>query len=404
MKRPEAITSVAVPEMFTDKNIERMLIECSQVEGVADILLQTGDYVWLRVHGELRPVAGRMLDQSDLELFLTSKYGRSAMGVLNSSRPLDFRAEALRSIDDIVGFRANGTRGRVGDVADGTSVTLRYISPLPRLLETLGLEQAVVDAIAPQYGLVLVVGTTGSGKSTILSSVIRARQEGVWGRGFKVLTYEDPIESTYSVLGEGYMPKVFQAEIGTGRHLESFELAGPNAMRRGADVIVLGEMRDRNSVEAGFELALTGHCVYATLHAETPAQTIDRMISFFPYDAQAAAASKLRSVLRMILAQKQFTLRAGGSQRVRSWCVFDREVNRRLGEIRCDQWEREMVRICDQRDTSFEAAASRLIECGDIDFAQFCEIANFTRAEAEAYLCGRFGDERGAALCAAPQD
>jgi len=183
---------------------------------------------------------------------------------------------------------------------------------------------------------------------------------------------------------------VFQAEIGIGRHLNSFDQAGPNAMRRGADVIVLGEMRDRDSVEAGFELAMTGHCVYATLHVETPAQVIDRVVSFFPEAAQPAAASKLRSVLKMVVAQKQFATKSGISARVRSWCVFDREVVDELSQAKYHEWERVIARICRERKTDFELTAFDYLGSGRIDLESFCTIAMFTRAEGIAYC-----NERG---------
>jgi defect-in-organelle-trafficking protein DotB len=182
------------------------------------------------------------------------------------------------------------------------------------------------------------------------------------------------------------MPKVFQAEIGRGRHLNDFHQAGPNAMRRGSDVIILGEMRDIESVEAGFELAMTGHCVYATLHVETPAQVIDRIVSFFPFDSQPAAASKLRSVLRMVVAQKQFATMQGTSARVRSWCVFDREVQSQLASLRYHEWERALDKICKQRGTGFESRALQYLHEGKIDFERFCSIASLTPQEARDYL------------------
>lgn len=379
------IQYIEFPHNVNERTLDEFLLRCAGVPGIADILIQSGDYVWGKVQGTQTRLTERRLEPEEVELAAQTYYGKSAVGVINSGEALDFRAEINRTINDTVSFRANATRCRVGDISDGISITLRYVTDVPRPLESLGLEQDVLDNLFFQYGLCLVVGTTGSGKSTILSSSLRERLERRLHDPVKIGSYEDPIEYTYQTKGLGQMPLVSQVEIGSGRHLNSFHQAGPNAMRRGFDVIVLGEMRDRESVEAGFELAMTGHAVYATLHVETPAQVIDRIVSFFPYDAQPAAASKLRSVLRMVLAQKQFANTQGVSERVRSWCVFDRDVQARLAESRYHEWERIISEICAQRGTDFDSRVLDILKAGRITFERFRNITGFTKAEALAY-------------------
>lgn len=376
---------IPLPHSFSERTLNEYLLTCAEIEGVADLLFQSDDYVFAKIHGVQTRISDRRMESSEIELFCSLKYGKSAISVLNSGVPLDFRCEVQRSLTDIVSFRANCTRGRVGELADGLSMTLRFITDVPRPFESLGLEPDIANNLFPQYGLILVVGTTGSGKSTILTSTNEHRLVRRQDKPVKIICFEDPIEVTYQNLGSGVMPKVFQAEIGPGRHLNSFDMAGPNAMRRGADVIVLGEMRDRNSVEAGFEMAMTGHCVYATLHVETPAQVIDRVVSFFPYDAQPSAASKLRAVLRMVVAQKQFPTVDGGSARIRSWCVFDREVNRALSTVRFHEWERIIAEICGTRKTDFEVRAWAMLTQGRIDFETFCTLAMFSYEEGLSY-------------------
>jgi len=382
--------TLALPSVINERTLDGFMLACADIPGLSDVLVQSDDYVFAKINNVQTKLSDRRMDPAEVELICALKYGKSAIAMINSGEGLDFRFEVQRSLNDIVSFRANATRGRVGDLADGISMTLRYVTEVPRPLESLGLEKEIVDNLFPSYGLVLIVGTTGSGKSTILSSANRYRLEHRQDKPVKIICYEDPIEYTYQALGAGHMPKVFQAEIGIGRHLNSFDQAGPNAMRRGADVIVLGEMRDRDSVEAGFELAMTGHCVYATLHVETPAQVIDRVVSFFPEAAQPAAASKLRSVLKMVVAQKQFATKSGISARVRSWCVFDREVVDELSQAKYHEWERVIARICRERKTDFELTAFDYLGSGRIDLESFCTIAMFTRAEGIAYC-----NERG---------
>lgn len=380
---------IKLPDVINERTLDAFLLECAKLPGLSDVLIQSDDYVFTKCHNVQKRISDRRIEPNEVDLICTIKYGKSAVGVINAGEDLNFRCEVQRTLTDIVSFRANATRGRVGDLSDGISLTLRYVTDVPRPLESLGLEPEIIDNLFPQYGLVLIVGTTGSGKSTILSSANRYRLESRQDKPVKIICYEDPIEYTYQNLGSGVMPKVFQAEIGHGRHLNEFKQAGPNAMRRGSDVIILGEMRDLESVEAGFELAMTGHCVYATLHVETPAQVIDRVVSFFPTDAQPSAASKLRSNLRMVVAQKQFSNKAGTSDRIRSWCVFDREVNRALAEVKYYEWERVIFGICEKRKTNFEIRAMEHFQKGSIDFESFCTIAAFTRAEGVKYCTER---------------
>lgn len=377
---------IPLPYTFNAKALDEFLLRCADLPGLSDLLFQSDDYVFAKCNNVQRRISERKIEPAEVDLICSIKYGKSAVGVINAGEDLNFRCEVQRSLTDVVSFRANATRGRIGELADGVSLTLRYITDVPRPLETLGLEDEIFDNLFPQYGLVLIVGTTGSGKSTILSSANRYRLEKRSDKPVKIICYEDPIEYTYQTLGSGLMPKVFQAEIGRGRHLNDFHQAGPNAMRRGSDVIILGEMRDIESVEAGFELAMTGHCVYATLHVETPAQVIDRVVSFFPFDSQPAAASKLRSVLRMVVAQKQFATQQGASARVRSWCVFDREVQEKLSSLRYHEWERCIDKICKERKTGFELRALEYLEDGRIDFEKFCNLSSFTPKEARMYI------------------
>lgn len=380
---------IRLPDSINERTLDAYLLECSELSGLSDILFQSDDYVFVKRHNVQKRISDRRIEPNEVDLICSLKYGKSAVGVINAGEDLNFRCEVQRTLNDVVSFRANATRGRVGELSDGISLTLRYITDVPRDIDTLGLEKEILDNFFPQYGLVLIVGTTGSGKSTILSSANRYRLEKRQNKPVKIICYEDPVEYTYQTLGSGAMPKVFQAEIGIGRHLNTFKQAGPNAMRRGADVIVLGEMRDLESVEAGFELAMTGHCVYATLHVETPAQVIDRIVSFFPYEAQPAAASKLRSVLRLVVAQKQFATNAGSSARIRSWCVFDRKVNESLSRVKYHEWERVIGSICGERGTDFELRAIEHLKSGLIDFETFCTVASFTKDEGLQYCIER---------------
>ncbi len=377
------------PEPMTPESWSAFLVKCADIPGVADLTIQSEDFVWAKINNVYRPITDRRVESSEIESAIVYSYGPTGISTLNSGEDLNFAFNAQKTVREGSRFRVNVTRGRVGEVGDGMSLTMRFITDAPRDLLTLGLEDDIIENFFPQYGMVLVVGTTGSGKTTMLTAANAHRLKRK-EKPIKFIGFEDPIENIYGRLGEGHMPKAFQAEIGVGRHLNTFSQAGPNAMRRGADVIQIGEMRDIHSFEAGFEMAMTGHAVYATMHVETPAQAIDRAISLFPYDSQPAAASKLRAQLRMVVAQKQFATLDGKSARVRSWLVMDREVRRRLAELKCNQWENELDLVCRERETDFDTQALPYLRDRRINLEGYCAITSMTPKEAR-----NFANERG---------
>lgn len=373
-----------LPTLLTEESFDAFILQAVDLRGLADLSLQSDDYVFAKINDVHTCISNRKLEPAELEQIINLKYGGSGVAVLNSGLPLDFRFQVMRDIRNIVSFRANCTRARVGETGDGVATTLRFITDLPRPFESLGLEQELVDNLFPHYGLILVVGTTGSGKSTLLSSAMSHILKGAVPR--KIGTFEDPIEQTYGKLGEGRMPKVRQVEIGDGRHLKSFELAGPNAMRCGFDVLILGEMRDKASVMAGMELASTGHAVYATMHVDTPAQVVDRLISFFPTGEQPSVASKLRAVLRLAVAQRQFPLLTGTSARVRSWLTFDKEAKTLMAEHPYSMWETRLSELTTKRGRDFESQMLPFLKDGRIDIKTFIARSGLTVKEARSFL------------------
>ncbi len=175
------------------------------------------------------------------------------------------------------------------------AVVLRYITAdMPRL-ESLGLPESVGDLALHKRGLVLVVGAAGSGKSTTLAAMINLRNESASDH---ILTIEDPIEFLHT----NKRAIVNQREVGSDT--KSFARALRGALRAAPDVILVGEIRDRESMEAAIHLAGTGHLVLATLHANNCAQTLDRIINMFPSEQHGQIFLDLSQYLRGVLAQR----------------------------------------------------------------------------------------------------
>jgi len=175
------------------------------------------------------------------------------------------------------------------------AVVLRYISAdMPRL-EALGLPQAIADLAMMKRGLVLVVGSTGSGKSTTIAAMINLRNENVSDH---ILTIEDPIEFLHA----NKRSIVNQREVGLDTKSYSRALRG--VLRAAPDVILIGEIRDRESMEAAIQLAGTGHLVLSTLHSNNCAQALDRIINLFPTEQHSQVFLDLSQYLRGVLSQR----------------------------------------------------------------------------------------------------
>lgn len=374
-----------LPISFSQSEFHDFLRKCTKM-GVSDLTIQSGDFVWgewQRVHTSMTE---RRLEHSEIERAIRYMYGATGVSQLISGEATDFEYEIPYSDDDfqnVMRFRCNATASRVGGVADGASVTMRTIAGLPLKWEVLALPLDIHENFFPQYGLVLVLGTTGSGKSTLLAAGNRFRLEQS-SQPVKIITYEEPIEAVYTGLAQGRMPQPSQVQI--GRHLKSFAHAGRNAMRRKADVIVMGESRDLESISACFEMALSGHAVYSTLHADTPSECFARMVSFFPEDSQPAAANKLLGTTRLIIAQKLARRIDGSVVAIQSWLVIDREVSRIFSETPFYRWGAETTRIMAHRKTDFESQALPFFVRGEISFATFREIVNMTIGESISFL------------------
>jgi twitching motility protein PilU len=175
------------------------------------------------------------------------------------------------------------------------AMVLRYITMDTPRLEDLGLPETLSDLAMMRRGLVLMVGATGSGKSTTLAAMVNHRNIGTSDH---ILTIEDPIEFLHA----NKKSIVNQREVGLDTR--SFARALRVAMRAAPDVILIGEIRDRETMEAGITLAGTGHLVMATLHANNCAETLDRIINMFPRDQHAQINLDLSQYLRAIVSQR----------------------------------------------------------------------------------------------------
>src|SRR3990167_11019821 len=266
------------PTRFDGSNIDELLVFCHRLEA-SDITIQTAEPIIIEVYGRIHKITRRKLSNTEVGDLLNAIYGPNGTTQIMRGNDLDTHYEVRPNRNERFRYRVNGV-GCYTEGHEGVQITIRTIPSTPPSLSTLNLPQAILDAMAPQQGVVYITGATGSGKSTLLASMIKELAEEPTGNR-KILTYEAPIEFVYDSVT---MPTSVVAQSEIPRHLPSFADGVRNALRRKPHLILVGEARDPETISAVLEAALTGHPVYTTLHTNGVAETIRRLVGSFPQE------------------------------------------------------------------------------------------------------------------------
>lgn len=257
--------------------------------GASDLHLVSGQQPVLRINGDMERVATHgMLDHEGLKQLLYEITPTPKKDQFESTGDVDFGYE----IQGLARFRANLFLQK-----QGCAAVFRKIPNTVLTAEQLGLPPILTKAAMLKKGLVLVTGPTGSGKSTTLAAMIDYANK---HRKDHILTVEDPIEFVHQSQG----CVVNHREVGV--HTQSFTSALRGALREDPDIILVGEMRDVETIRLAVEAAATGHLVFGTLHTENAAKTVDRVIEVFPHQEQAQIRNTLSTALRVVVAQNLF--------------------------------------------------------------------------------------------------
>jgi twitching motility protein PilT len=267
------------------RNLLDQLLRLTVERGASDLHLRTGEQPILRLDGVLAQQEGQAIEADTLDAMLT--------GIMPPRDLAQFRetgdADWAYDIAGVARFRCNAAQERRGPMGVFRVIPSRILT-----VEELGLSAELQRLAYLTKGLVLVTGPTGSGKSTTLAALVDLINR---TRNDHVLTIEDPIEFVHQ-------PKkcvVTQRQV--GQHSQSFKAALRAALREDPDIILVGEMRDLETVSIAIETAETGHLVFGTLHTTTAASTVDRIIDQFPADRQSQVRVMLSESLKGVIAQ-----------------------------------------------------------------------------------------------------
>lgn len=274
------------------------LLAASVKNGASDIHLKVGAPPALRINGSLLPVKVPGLQLEDMQRLVTYVLRDAGWtGEPATIKDLDTSYQ----IDDVGRFRVNifKAKGHLGMI-------LRVIPPVVPSIEQLGLPAVLKKICEESRGLILVTGVTGSGKSSTLAAMIDQMNS---THRDHILTIEDPIEFVHV----DKMARVTQREIGPDS--VDFARALKSALRQDPDTILVGEMRDLETIDIALKAAETGHLVLSTLHTNDAAKTISRLVEVYPHDAHDGVRSRIAENLKAVISQRLLP-RAGGKGRV----------------------------------------------------------------------------------------
>jgi twitching motility protein PilT len=273
------------------------LFKMLKEQGASDLHLSTGSPPIIRLHGDMNQTNFKPLSHEETKAILFEILTEKQRAIFDEKKDLDFAYE----ISGLARFRGN-----IFMQHKGISAVFRIIPSTILSADDLNLPEGVRKLTTLKKGLILVTGPTGSGKSTTLAAMIdlinSTRQD-------HIITLEDPLEFIH----ESKMSLVNQRQI--GEHTEGFSSALRAALREDPDVILVGEMRDLETISLAISAAETGHLVFGTLHTNTAPKTVDRIIDVFPTDQQAQIRAMLSESLKGVICQ-QLLKKADGNGRV----------------------------------------------------------------------------------------
>ena len=257
-------------------------------QGASDLHLISGSQPILRVHGDMERVKYKVLENDELKAMLYEIAPENKIKVFEETGDVDFAYE----IPNLARYRANYFQQKWG-----VGAVFREIPSTILTAEQLGLPKVITKLSMLHQGMILVTGPTGSGKSTTLAAMMDYVNR---NKKCHIITVEDPVEFVH----KSQSCIVNHREVGV--HTKGFKSALRGALREDPDIILVGEMRDLETIELALEAASTGHLVFGTLHTQSAAKTVDRIIDVFPAHQQSQIRTTLSESLKGVVAQNLF--------------------------------------------------------------------------------------------------
>ncbi|MEJ6003493.1 PilT/PilU family type 4a pilus ATPase [Paucibacter soli] len=274
-------------------NMERILRLMAE-KGASDSYLSANMPVLIRINGQILQLSDQLLSHAQPRQLISEVIEPAQLAELDQTGELNMAV----AIPKVGSFRLSGFRQR-GSIA----AVFRHIPHTIPSLESLNLPPILGKLVQEKRGLILMVGATGTGKSTTLAAMLEQRNQNMAGH---ILTIEDPLEYLFS----NKRSVVNQREV--GRDTASLHVALKNALRQSPDCILIGEIRDRDTMTAAISYALSGHLVLATLHGNNSYHALNRILSFYTPESRPALLNDLAAGLKAVISQRLVRAAAGG--------------------------------------------------------------------------------------------
>ncbi|HZV66106.1 MAG TPA: PilT/PilU family type 4a pilus ATPase [Telluria sp.] len=323
------------------------LFQLMKEKNASDMFFAVNSPVHIKINGNLIPINQQKLEPENITSLLAEVATPEQMAELERSNELNMGI----SVPNLGRFRLSAFRQR-GSI----SAVFRFVPANIPALGDLGLPPVLAELIMEKRGLLLLVGATGSGKSTTIAAMLDHRNE---LRAGHILTLEDPIEYLF----KNKKSIVNQREIGSDA--VDFYTALRNSMRQAPDCILIGEIRDKETMAAALAYAQSGHLVLATLHANNSYNALNRIISFYPIENRAALLQDLSSAVKAIVSQRLVRSAAGGTRQAAvEVMVNTRYVSDLIEQGEIGQIKEAMEKSLSPGSQSFEGALLELVKSG----------------------------------------
>ena len=326
-------------------NMERVLRLMAE-KTASDVYMSANTPILIKINGQIMQLSDQLVSPAQIRVLLSEILSPQQMEELDDSGELNVGV----AIGGLGSFRLSGFRQR-GSIA----VVIRCIPKDIPALDTLGVPAMLSTLVIEPRGLILMVGATGTGKSTTLASMLEWRNQQVTGH---ILTIEEPIEFLFT----NKRSIVNQREV--GRDTQSLQVALKNALRQAPDCILIGEIRDRETMTSAISYALSGHLVLATLHANNSYHALGRILSFYTPEARSTLLSDLSAGLRAIVSQRLLRANAGGRVPAVEICLNTKLISELVEKGDLSGVKEAMEKSLAEGSQTFEQDIARLINEG----------------------------------------
>ena len=360
-------------------NLERVLRLMAE-KSASDVYMSANTPILIKIHGQILQLSDQLLTTNQTRQLLAELLAPQQMEELEETGELNVGI----SIPRVGSFRLSAFKQR-GSIA----AVFRCIPFLIPSLDSLGVPPLMSQIITDKRGLILMVGATGTGKSTTLASMIEWRNQQMSGH---ILTIEDPIEFLFS----NKKSIVNQREV--GRDTESLQIALKNALRQAPDCILIGEIRDRETMTSAISYSLSGHLVLATLHGNNSYHALGRILSFYSPEARPTLLSDLSAGLRAIVSQRLLRANSGGRVPAVEVLLNTKLVSQMIEKGDLSDVKEAMEKSIAEGSRTFEEDIARLINEGVVSRDE-----GLLQADSPTNLLWRLQNDQGPVSRAVPK-